>query len=247
MAFIRDNQVQGRYFDLIGDTPIMIMGDLNLVGYAEQLHTLLTGTIVNLDPYSPSFKPDWDGSDFTSLLPRHTDSGMYFTWYSETESFSPGILDYIIYSDSVLEPGNSFILFTSGMTADSLAKYGLEARDAVIASDHLPVVGDFSLSGSGNVTVAREPVPAASFDLEQNYPNPFNASTRIRFYLHGKDDVRLAVYDLKGREIGVLAQGHYSAGSHEMNFNTDELPSGLYFYRLESCEGVIVRKMCILK
>ena len=57
----------------------------------------------------------------------------------------PGKLDYIIYSDSVIKPGNHFVLFTPEMSADSLAHYGLKSRDVVQASDHLPVLGDFIL------------------------------------------------------------------------------------------------------
>ena len=247
MAFIRDNRDQNRDFELKPNTPIMIIGDMNLVGYAIQLHTLLNGFIVNGAEFGSSFAPDWDGSSLTSLLPRHTDSGMYYTWFSDYESVCPGILDYMIYSDSVIEPGNSFVLYTPGMSADSLAKHGLEADDAEIASDHLPVVGDFMMPNFVGISDETTSMMAMSFQLEHNYPNPFNASTLIRFHLSTEDRIKLSVYDIQGREIGVIAQGHYQAGSHVLNFNAYELPSGLYFYSLETSEGSRIRKMCILK
>ena len=81
MAFIRDNRAHGWDFELKSNTPIMLIGDMNLVGYAEQLETLLTGKIVNIDQYGPSFRPDWDDTDFTALLPRQTDLAMFYTWY----------------------------------------------------------------------------------------------------------------------------------------------------------------------
>lgn len=140
MAFIRDAKRQ-----IKNDTPILIIGDMNLVGDSKQLHTLLSGEILNQNQYGPSFKPDWDGSGFTALLPRQTDLLMAYTWFEENNSFSPGRLDYIIYSDSVIEPGNHFVLFTPEMSADSLTHYGLKSQDVVQASDHLPVVGDFVL------------------------------------------------------------------------------------------------------
>jgi endonuclease/exonuclease/phosphatase family metal-dependent hydrolase len=151
MGFIRDARRQGGVLDLKPGTPILIIGDMNLVGYSEQLRTFLAGKIVNQKRYGPSFKPDWDGTDFTALLPLQTDLLMAYTWYDENNTFSPGRLDYIIYSDSVIKPGNHFVLFTPGMSADTLAAYGLQLKDAVQASDHLPVVGDFILPVSSEV------------------------------------------------------------------------------------------------
>lgn len=145
MASIRDAKCQGGVLDLKTNTPILIIGDMNLVGYAEQLRTFLTGKILNQNRYGASFKPDWDGTDFTALLPRQTDLLMAYTWYDEDNAFSPGRLDYIIYSDSVVKPVNHFVLFTPEMSADSLAHYELKSQDVVQASDHLPVVGDFIL------------------------------------------------------------------------------------------------------
>jgi beta-lactamase superfamily II metal-dependent hydrolase len=70
---------------------------------------------------------------------------MTFTWHGEGSSYWPGRLDYIVYSGSVLDVGNSFVAFTPGMSPDTLSAYGLESDDAVRASDHIPVVADFAL------------------------------------------------------------------------------------------------------
>lgn len=145
MAFIRDAKAPGDVLELKPNTPILIIGDLNLVGYAQQLKTMLSGEIVNVTPFGPAFKPDWDGSNFTDLMPRHTDLPMTYTWRDDNIDFNPGRLDFMIYSDSVLRLGNHFVLFTPAMTADSLAAHGLEPQDVPTASDHLPVVSDFIL------------------------------------------------------------------------------------------------------
>jgi hypothetical protein len=70
---------------------------------------------------------------------------MTFTWYGQRESFWPGRLDFIIYSDAVVDIGNSFVLFTPAMSEEVLERYRLERWDATTASDHLPVVGDLIL------------------------------------------------------------------------------------------------------
>ncbi len=68
---------------------------------------------------------------------------MSFTWYDENNPFSPGRLDYIVYSGSVMELVNSYSLFTLGLSQNELGEHALESRDAVNASDHLPLVADF--------------------------------------------------------------------------------------------------------
>ncbi len=126
------------------DTPILIAGDLNLVGDRQPLETLLTGEIVHRE-LGDSTAPDWDGSPLADLQPLHTDLPMVFTWFRESRgAYSPGRLDFIVYSDSVLRATRGYVLFTQAMSDPSLAANGLERRDTCV-SDHLPVVGDFVL------------------------------------------------------------------------------------------------------
>ncbi len=145
MAFVRDAKEPGGVIDLEPNTPIVLMGDMNLVGYSQQLKTLLTGDIVNTDEYGPPFAPDWDGTDFKDLLPRHTHLPMTFTWYNTDDWFWPGRLDYFVYSDAVAGVGNNFVLFTPGMPSRFRAPYHLKSNTTTKASDHLPVVCDFVL------------------------------------------------------------------------------------------------------
>lgn len=144
MAFIRDAKERGGSVTLEQDTPILIIGDLNLVGYAQQLETLLSGDVVN-PQFKPKFVPDWDSSNFSALEARLTALPMFYTWYSATSTYSPGKLDFMIYSDYVLNSEKSFILFTPEMHTDTLQTHGLKKMDATIASDHLPLVSDFKI------------------------------------------------------------------------------------------------------
>jgi serine protease len=91
-----------------------------------------------------------------------------------------------------------------------------------------------------------------TFSLSQNYPNPFNNSTTISFSLSRNGNVSLMIYDLLGRRVKLLQSGNLSTGKHSFTWNgTDEsgaeVTSGVYFYRLESREGVSTRRMVLLK
>lgn len=125
------------------NTPIVYAGDLNLVGYAQQLETLLHGEIVDTDQYGEGSAPDWDGTSWADALPRHTDARLTYTWRSDGDGiFPPGRLDFLLYSDAVLSVEQAFVLRTEGMPADRLLTYGLLELDAALASDHYPVVAD---------------------------------------------------------------------------------------------------------
>jgi endonuclease/exonuclease/phosphatase family metal-dependent hydrolase len=142
MAFVRDAKSGSGTVHLAPETPIVLVGDGNLVGHAQQRTTLLAGDIVNVDQFGPTFTPDWDGTPFADLLPRHTHRPVTFTWYGE--EYSAGRLDYVVYSDAVMEVGNRFVLFTPEMPDTALAGYGLRRDDTLVVSDHLPVVADFA-------------------------------------------------------------------------------------------------------
>lgn len=143
IAYLEDMTTTGGGVDADPDTPFVLVGDLNLVGDSQQLTTLVTGDIVNAGRFGQPHSPDWDGTDLTDLFPRQTGSRMGFTWQYDYGSFWPGKLDYFIYSDSVLEVKNSYVLNTAEMTDEELATHGLESEDTALASDHLPVVVDF--------------------------------------------------------------------------------------------------------
>jgi len=93
----------------------------------------------------------------------------------------------------------------------------------------------------------------ASFSLEQNYPNPFNPTTTITYaipLLGGEERgglVTLKVFDLLGNEISTLVNENKEAGYHSIDFNASDLPSGVYFYRIQAGDFVDSKKMLLLK
>jgi len=86
-----------------------------------------------------------------------------------------------------------------------------------------------------------------SYELGQNYPNPFNPSTNITFALPKSERVKLAVYNLLGKEVAVLANGVRSAGPHMVSFNAGNLASGVYFYKLQTESTLLTKKMVFIK
>jgi hypothetical protein len=86
-----------------------------------------------------------------------------------------------------------------------------------------------------------------TFALEQNYPNPFNPTTNIKYSVPQSSYVKLAVYNLVGEEVTILVDGFTEAGFYEVTFNASNLPSGAYFYKLQSGSKVEVKKMLLTK
>jgi len=90
-------------------------------------------------------------------------------------------------------------------------------------------------------------VPPNKYELNQNYPNPFNPSTKIRYSLKNKEIVNIEVYNALGQKIETLINSQMAAGQYEIEFNTKNLPGGIYFYRIRAGEFQDVRKMVLLK
>jgi hypothetical protein len=85
------------------------------------------------------------------------------------------------------------------------------------------------------------------FHLEQNYPNPFNPSTTIQFRVPNSSFVNLKVYDILGREVATLVNEEKPAGNYEVEFNANDLSSGIYFYTLKAGKYLQTRKLILMK
>lgn len=86
-----------------------------------------------------------------------------------------------------------------------------------------------------------------SFVLYQNYPNPFNPSTVISYRLPANTVVTLKVFDVLGRDVATLVHRRQRAGIHYVHFNASDLPSGVYFYRLQAGNYIDTKKLLLLK
>jgi len=85
------------------------------------------------------------------------------------------------------------------------------------------------------------------YQLYQNYPNPFNPSTKIRFNVPSKEFVTLKVFNVLGSEIATLVNNELDAGLYEVDFNSNGLTSGVYFYTINTKNFIQTRKMILTK
>ena len=97
------------------------------------------------------------------------------------------------------------------------------------------------------VTAVQDDILPTEFGLHQNYPNPFNPSTKITFALPKASRVTLTIVDALGRVQAVLLDGERPAGTYTAEWNAANLPSGIYFYRLQAGEFVETKKMVLMK
>ena len=90
-----------------------------------------------------------------------------------------------------------------------------------------------------------------SYSLEQNYPNPFNPSTKIGFSIHKAGHTNLSVYNVQGKKVVTIVNKRLEAGTYSYDFDASsinlQLPSGPYFYRLESAGFSKTKKMILVK
>jgi len=106
-----------------------------------------------------------------------------------------------------------------------------------------PVVFEYISAG---VTEPEDALPT-EFSISANYPNPFNSETVLKYGLPEGSMVKLAIYDLLGREIAVLAEGYQTTGYHRAVWQAGDMPSGIYFYRFEAGKFSQAGKMLLIK
>ena len=110
-------------------------------------------------------------------------------------------------------------------------------------------VHDYSLIGHYTETTGVEEnntLPDV-FSLSQNYPNPFNPTTEIKYSIKNAGMVSLKVYDILGQEVAILVNKAQTPGLYEVEFNAQNLTSGIYFYRLTVGAFSESKKLLLLK
>ncbi|MBU2446679.1 MAG: T9SS type A sorting domain-containing protein [Bacteroidetes bacterium] len=88
---------------------------------------------------------------------------------------------------------------------------------------------------------------AAKIQMHQNYPNPFNPSTTIEFSLPIRKHVILKIFNILGEEVKEMINKELEAGKHQINWEAENLPSGIYFYKLTTDNFNITKKMVLLR
>jgi hypothetical protein len=130
--------------------------------------------------------------------------------------------------------GSGKLIFSKSSIKDATSRVKITA-----CSDYPPPPPE-----NGQSTINRIP---KAYSLESNYPNPFNPTTTISYALPRQSMVRLKVFNILGQEVSTLVNGVQSAGEKEVQFNAVNLPSGVYFYRLEAGTFTSIKKLVLIK
>ena len=143
-----------------------------------------------------------------------------------------------------------------GMPDDWELAHGLNSNNAadrnLVSSSGYTMLESYlnELVGSNPSTtteIRNEVSMPAAFELRQNYPNPFNPTTAISYQLSANSFVTLKVFDLLGRKVATLVNGHLAAGTYQTSFDASHLSSGVYLYELRAGDFVQTRKMALIK
>ncbi len=161
-------------------------------------------------------------------------------WKKVEWDLRPGISTPWVNGNGVLDG----TLYTDSFQLTHTLGNPLSGSIAIDDYAHVDVVAETSVE-----TRDEERGTTDDFALAQNYPNPFNPSTQIRFQVGTQHlaSLRLAVFDVLGREIAVLVNGAMPAGTHQVTFNGDGLSSGVYLVRLVAGNEVRTIRMMLLK
>ena len=169
--------------------------------------------------------------------------------YRNNPDYVSGAMGYV----QRLPNGNTFIgwgdcnVAVTEVTSNGTKVYEMSLPDQIVSYRAYRLQWNVGGTTSGvvNNAIARTP---QTMTLNENYPNPFNPSTIISFSLPATGVATLRVYNILGQRVATLVDGVVRGGvEHSVTFNASSLPSGIYYYRLESAQRSETKKMVLLK
>jgi hypothetical protein len=147
-------------------------------------------------------------------------------WYPISVTFPGGAMYDTVYGSPRIQPPYGYYNYVpTGINSSRIVWWSDIATNVDNASTILP----------------------SEFILSQNYPNPFNPTTTVSFSLPYKSFVSIKIFDLIGRDVATIVLEELSAGSHSRQWNSEDLPSGVYFYRLQAGSFTETKKLVLLR
>tara|TARA_B100000929_G_scaffold271690_1_gene242735 strand:- start:100 stop:2727 length:2628 start_codon:yes stop_codon:yes gene_type:complete len=221
--FVNDELNESRGYDDVQTTVIFDLGDLDdpiiVNTYRSELNTIDHNNYVKGD----------------LLFQSNYSSGLRILSIADpTNPIEVAHFDTYIAGDAIdfIGSWSNYPYFSSGtivMTSIEEGLYILKASDG------------------GNLDIDKGHTLPDKFNLKQNYPNPFNPTTKIQYDLPVAGEISINVYNTLGILVMKLDSGYKTAGSHLITFNADKLPTGIYFYQLQSGNFVETKKMTLIK
>lgn len=203
----------------------------------------------------------------TTIITNRNNSSLYtFNW---KRSASNPSINYKLKIRKVAAGAEDYVFQSSNNGLDTSASIRVSQLDSIAAA--MGTTGDSvrciwrawvynGLDSLASVetffmTLKREPVGIQQisstipdkFFVHNNYPNPFNPSTKIKLDINKSQFLKVTVFDMVGKEVAVLYNNNINAGSFVLDWNAQNSPSGIYFFRVETPEMITTRRMVLLK
>lgn len=229
ISFIHSMKTGSSVFNVPENTPFVFMGDFNLVGDSQQLHTLINGDIQNTQYFGEGDFPDWDHSPMGDVISTGVNKNMAYTWRSDGGSYWPGRLDFIFYTSSQMVKQKSFIMETEYMSQEALSKYQLYSSDSRRASDHFPHVADFQLKTYNRI---KKQNSGASLIKISTNSNSLAILSSVKFS-------QTEIFDLNGK---MLVSNTLPTETETMQIPIDRIKSGIYLLKVKTDEGFVNQK-----
>ena len=204
--------------------------------------------------YDPANGCDTTGLTLPLFEYSHNGTGFSITGgYIFRGNYMPGLYGKYIFGDFSL--GKIWALNANGIS-DTSRIVNLDAPCSTFGVDNQKNIYACSYSLTGKILkifdtgvgiddLSNTP---KEFELKQNYPNPFNPSTKIEFIISRSSLVSLKVYDINGKLVSILINNkNLDEGKHTIEFYSEKLSSGIYFYKLTTGEFNETRRMVIIK
>jgi len=258
--------INGYIYNISKAIDIDRAGNVYVTGYTEMYYTLEDYCTIK---YSPSGTELWksfynsgtNSIDVATDMKVDKNGNCYITGYIQPSSGkgymtikynTSGVQQWGIKLDSSGVNALSYYPFIQIDNNNFVYAAGTKERQRSGYVDAEIVLAKYSqLIGINNISTE---IPS-SYNLYQNYPNPFNPATKIQFQIPlsrgvsaGRGvSVKLAIYDILGKEIAVLVNEFLSPGTYEIEWNASDYPSGVYFYRLVTDGFTQTNKMILVK
>jgi len=220
------------------------------------------------DFYSLNGSIGWITESWLQSSSFHDSASIYFssdsgeTWTPQS-TLEGRAINNLVFADTLEGWCSSYgvvpakIYFTSDGGKSWTSQFECDSTDYIEDIFFLNNSYGWTLTNQGKIIKYGEPIQvsadkpgniyAEEFIIYQNYPNPFNPTTSISFRLPTRSFVTLKVFDILGKEIETMISEEMPAGSYSREWNAVNLPSGVYFYRLQAGSFTQMKKLILLK
>ena len=220
--------------DAYGGYVVPIWTDERAGGYDMDIYTAVVNPLLPVE--------------LTNFAARIVDGNTILEWSTATETNNLGFEIQRSFNNNKNDGGWFTAGFVNGHgTTTSPQKYSFTDRGLGTTVYYRLKQIDFNGTYQYSEVLKVNSVSINTIALEQNYPNPFNPSTKIKYQVANDGVVSLKVYNSLGEEVAALVNSYQPAGSFEADFDGSNLTGGVYFYKLQTGDYVITKKMILLR